>query len=416
MSAVVLGLSLLSSLGLLQSLDPFDWRHGLYASARSGNAERVRLFLTIRPDLIDAHETRTKLQETPLQAATDCNHLAVMKVVIDRGADVNATGSAWATPLQLAAYHGHRDAAELLLKHGATLDLYSAVALNKRDEVERLFVVANVFGLAKPLANSQIAEGRLHDTPLLCVARAKGHEEMAKLLLRNGADPDAKVTTRPTFISDRNFSGPTIGLTPAGVPTAELDVPVRPAPEDIFTTIPSDLVAEAEALLRFADMLGALPCSGYLLPIADVNCRTAFLECAIRNSRAEMVAMLVRHGARVNPPSARMFGPLGPTPLELAIQFSDLNTVEVLLTAGADVHGPTSQGITPMTLAFARGRRDVGRLLQRYHAVPLGSTDTPTPVRFRSFSGAREDDERADTNQRRAPVRPRAGIIREEPW
>ena len=50
---------------------------------------------------------------------------------------------------------------------------------------------------------------------------------MAKLLLRYGANPNAKVTTRPLFISDNNFKGATIGLTPAGTVTPDLDVPVR---------------------------------------------------------------------------------------------------------------------------------------------------------------------------------------------
>jgi ankyrin repeat protein len=100
------------------------------------------------------------------------------------------------------------------------------------------------------------------------------------------------------------------------------------------------------------------------------------LEIAIRESNAELVSSLIVRGARVNPLLGG-FGTSNRTPLELAILFGDLKTVELLLAAGADVHAPTSTGLSPMMLAFHRGRRDVGRLLVRHGAKTLSAELRP---------------------------------------
>jgi hypothetical protein len=63
------------------------------------------------------------LGETPLMLAAIHNHLALAKLLIDRGADVNRPG--W-TPLHYAATRGHREMMRLLLDHEAYIDSESA--------------------------------------------------------------------------------------------------------------------------------------------------------------------------------------------------------------------------------------------------------------------------------------------------
>lgn len=201
--------------------DPHDWKTGLYGAVRDGDADRVRQFLVAYPELLDETERFTKCPLTPLEIAAERNQLGVMGLLIERGADVKA-----GRPLWLAAYHDHREAAELLLKHGATLDLYSAVALDRRAEVERMLRVAAVFGRGKRLANARCAVFG-DEVPVVRVASDKGLAEMVKLLVRHGADPDAKSIHRPSYISDNNFKGVTVGLTPAGTSAPDLVVPVR---------------------------------------------------------------------------------------------------------------------------------------------------------------------------------------------
>jgi ankyrin repeat protein len=88
-------------------------------------------------------DVRNKHSETPLHTALRLINPKVAKVLIENGADVNATTSNGLTPLHLA---GDREVAELLLARGAKIDvkdasgktpLDQAIALN-RTEVVRL--------------------------------------------------------------------------------------------------------------------------------------------------------------------------------------------------------------------------------------------------------------------------------------
>lgn len=223
MIAVALALSLLNTLGLS---DPYDWRHGLHASVRFGRVDQIRFMLAAFPELLDETERSTKRPLTPLQIAADRNHVAVMTLLIELGADLNKGEGHLGTPLQLATRNGHREAAELLLAHGAVLDIFSAVALDRRAEVERYLRFAEVLGMAHWLANARLRMN-WESTPLMQIAATRGHTEMAKLLLRYGADPAARVIEIPCFVSDINRKGTVIGLTPAGTRTPDLYVPVR---------------------------------------------------------------------------------------------------------------------------------------------------------------------------------------------
>lgn len=67
-------------------------------------------------------EIRTRDDESPLMMAALKGHLELAKKLIDRGADVNKTG--W-TPLHYAATGGHLAIIELLLEHHAYIDAES---------------------------------------------------------------------------------------------------------------------------------------------------------------------------------------------------------------------------------------------------------------------------------------------------
>lgn len=74
---------------------------------------------------------------TPLLCAALGGHIEAVKVLIDRGADVNAKangfGSIGQTPLTAAAYGGHADIAKLLIERGADID-YALAKLEKWTE------------------------------------------------------------------------------------------------------------------------------------------------------------------------------------------------------------------------------------------------------------------------------------------
>lgn len=214
-------------LSLLTFINPPSAERGLFEAIIDGDLPTVRFLLTLNPQLLNADLDLGKRRLMPLQVAAERNQIAVLKLLIDIGADVNAPLDRWGSPLQRAADRGHRKIAEVLLAKGARLDMYSAVALGRCDDVERLLRLAAMIGLEKRLANVRWDESPWRSTPLLCLAKSKGQAEMARLLLRYGADPNAKVIKQPYFVSDVNLKGEVRGLIPAGTWAPDLDVPIR---------------------------------------------------------------------------------------------------------------------------------------------------------------------------------------------
>ena len=94
---------------------------------------------------------------TPLHVAVKYNHLDVARLLIDRGADIDAKSYAGWTPLHQAAFDNNCGVARLLIDRGADIEsksntggtpLWSASA-NKRLDVARLLIekAANPDGL-----------------------------------------------------------------------------------------------------------------------------------------------------------------------------------------------------------------------------------------------------------------------------
>ena len=66
---------------------------------------------------------------TPLFVACQCNHLDVVKELLDRGADIHAQMVDGATPLFITAQNGHNHLLSFLLKQGAEVDMRRKVII-----------------------------------------------------------------------------------------------------------------------------------------------------------------------------------------------------------------------------------------------------------------------------------------------
>jgi len=118
----------------------------------------------------------------PLISACGCGRLSLVKLLLERGAQVNAIGRYGDTAIQSAARNGQINELKLLIQAGATLDdaMYAAV-----DHL-RIPMVKFLIELGAPLDKP----GNLALTPLLvaCSRGKKKGSEIALLLLRAGAD------------------------------------------------------------------------------------------------------------------------------------------------------------------------------------------------------------------------------------
>ncbi|KAL4524715.1 hypothetical protein Ndes2526B_g06907 [Nannochloris sp. 'desiccata'] len=111
-----------------QSFEELEFSRSCCQAASVADLERVKTLVKRHPDCIHSDGVLDgKSGYTPLHYASRAGHMAIVKVLIEAGAAVNAaTTAGGATPLHRAAYAGHTNIVEVLLHSGASLHLADA--------------------------------------------------------------------------------------------------------------------------------------------------------------------------------------------------------------------------------------------------------------------------------------------------
>ena len=158
-----------------------------YAAGR-GHEVVVRLLLEKGAEL----ELKDWDSRTPLSWAAESGHEAVVQLLLEKGAELESKDGGGQTPLSWAAKNGHKAVVRLLLEKGAELEPkggrygqtpLSWAAVNGHKAVVRL--------LLKKGAELESKGGRYSQTPLSWAAR-NGHEAVVQLLLKKGAELESK--------------------------------------------------------------------------------------------------------------------------------------------------------------------------------------------------------------------------------
>lgn len=172
--------------------------HPIHAAIAREDTNEVRRLLDADPGLVDVGND---IGASPLHRAVGRGIHTLAALLLDRGANVHAVvssarglgGSFW-TDLQaidLAIWDGRqpgeRRMIQLLLEHGATLDLTVASALGDIDRVRQMLD-------AEP---ARIRDTRPSGRRPLSAAIEAGHNEIARLLLERGVDPNWGEPTAP---------------------------------------------------------------------------------------------------------------------------------------------------------------------------------------------------------------------------
>ena len=163
-----------------------DGRTPLHLAAFEGTSEMIA-FLLDHGAAIDAVQASHPSKSTPLAQAEEKNHVENVKLLLKRGANVQAKVSdKRMSLLHTAAWHNHLEIAKILLAAGIKVDvrdadrgtpLVVAVALNSRD-VAKLLIEQGAD------VNARFASGHT----ILKVATFRGHTEIAALLKAHGAE------------------------------------------------------------------------------------------------------------------------------------------------------------------------------------------------------------------------------------
>ncbi len=86
----------------------------IFAAIRANDIAGLRTIIARGVDIEGKNDA-----DTPLQFAASLGHVQAMRVLLDHGAEIEASGTLGYTPLHRAAYDGHTSAVTLLLKYRA---------------------------------------------------------------------------------------------------------------------------------------------------------------------------------------------------------------------------------------------------------------------------------------------------------
>jgi ankyrin repeat protein len=315
---------------------------------------------------------------------------ASVQKLIAAKADVNATQNDGATALHWAVYRNDREMVGLLVRAGA-----NPKAANREGSTP--LWLAGISGNASIIAalleagadaNEKLPLGR---TPLMIAART-GNVDAIKTLLDNGADINAKETQRGTtalmWAADEGHAAAVKLLIDRG---ADIKAKSNPAPRGRGPALgkandPRKAVAAQGAALAAGNPVSQILRDDGTANTAGRGGRNGGANAAAganaggRAGRGGGAAGANANGDDFSDDAAAAVGFVrgrqapndggGLTPLIYAARSNDLDTVKVLLAAGADINQTTNYGWSPLLVATQNRFYKLGAYLLENGANP----------------------------------------------
>lgn len=334
-----------------------------------------------------------------IHAAIMYNQLEALRLLIDRGADVNGVYRIYyisvemcdcdpEAPLHTAVRFNRFEAAQMLLEAGADIDTTTGIDL----------------------------------TPV-ALAAAELNAPMVRYLLNHGADPNkpgGTVDWESARRSDRFAQVPQTaqGMTPLEALLTSYGLPQClnggiPHVRDYYTKLLNETaggwadnydlyISKTAKIAQLLIADGATPDVAAAAAIGDLHLLNALLAAgadanaandigmtplhyAAMHGRTAAAAVLLDHGADVNSADHA-----GWTPLLLAVLGGQAQTAELLLEHGADPDAPSRSRRLALWLAASRGDNDCAEMLLRYGAAVGAKTHaglTETPLHIAAQTG-----------------------------
>lgn len=336
-----LGTALLTAASLQQGLSA--GAAGIVDAVRAGDAAKVKALIEADPALVAAKDDTDR---TPLHWAARGTSHAVLAVLVEKGADLNALDRGGIAPIHSLASRGDTAGLTLLLDKGADVNLASAqgeTALHHAARAGRVEAVRLLVARKADLERANLY-GR---TPLVLAAREMGGAAVIRALLAasaNVAAADKDGETALTLAAWRG-SGDVVDLLlayksplPAGrKATAALDSAVAKGLSFLFTVMAGDDVDYAR----------------------DLGFGRTYLHSAAEGGSVGILEALA--GRKLDPLKADAFGW---TPLHFAADYGRREAVLWLLAHGSAIDARTTLGQTAYTIADERGDAAMTSLLR----------------------------------------------------
>ena len=299
-----------------------DDNTNLFKAIKNGNTAKVKELIT-RVSINDKNDEG----KTPLHVAAQKGDLEIVNLLLNLEVDINAQDSEGNTPLHVAAQYGHHNTSEALIKKGATVD---TTTLNGKTPLHKAF---------RYLRNPKIIE----------------------LLIKSGANIEAKDSTETTPFNSLD--------------TSTLDTDNKYQYQNIITFLAKYMneadknkyeknltlamstheKSENEPLGKIiaAPELRNLILQGKSTPLPS----EAMLDFIPKKHRNNVLYALLKEKG-VNAKDSN-----GKTQLHIAANSGEIQTVKLLIEAGADVNATDRFGDTALHNATNKGHIKVVELL-----------------------------------------------------
>jgi len=320
----------------------------IHKAAQEGDTEKVKSILEQNPTLLDS---RNDNNLTPLIISSIHGNIDVVRLLIKKGADINAGDNEGSNALHNAAASGQKEVIELLLSKGVDVNL------GDNNGMTALHFVATrgYFECGKLLVakgaevNVKERNGR---TPLFFAVRS-GNIEFCQLLIDEGAEVDIKNNygrTPLTYAIWRN-SEPLVEL----LVKKGADINFK----DVDGNAPLHQACR-EGKKAIAKLLIA---NGANTELKDNTSHTP-MHIAANYGFSEIVKLLIAKGVNVN---VKDDG--GDTPIHGAAWSGDKVSVELLLKNGAKMNVKNKGDKIPLDYAVQAGHEEIVKLLSKKEAL-----------------------------------------------
>jgi ankyrin repeat protein/beta-lactamase regulating signal transducer with metallopeptidase domain len=205
------------------------------------------------------------------------NITAMQKAVAHDPESVNRLDESGLPPLFTAALYRNRQAIDLLLAHGAVVDIFACGYLGRAADADNLLKRDP----ALVRATTQNGMTALH------YAAMAGHADVVEVLIRYGADVNARDSSGKTPLMEASHGGPW------------KDAIAEDVVEMLLTHHAEVDLVLAAAIGRTDLLKSILDRDGSLIDTEDERGRTPLYH-AVRNNRLDAVKLLVERGADVN--------------------------------------------------------------------------------------------------------------------
>ncbi|EAX98453.1 hypothetical protein TVAG_413490 [Trichomonas vaginalis G3] len=333
-------------------------KHGLSAihyAAGKENKELIEILISHGADV----NSQDNFQITPLHISSFYNLKDITKLLISHGADINKRDKERKTPLHYATKSHSVESAQILISHGANVNLFDFTgktplhfaSMYYINEIKDLLLANDdyLYDILESLEernNIELDGIRLSD-------KSRNHMENAIFLISNGSFPSKVNSVRNA--SERKSIEIAKLLVSNGADVNAKDFENRKTP------------------LHYAAERNCQKLAEFLISHgANINAKNkhglSAIHYAAGKENKELIEILISHGADVNSQDNFQI-----TPLHISSFYNLKDITKLLISHGADVNSKDNDDITPLHLVCVKNFIESAQILlsNGAHARPL---------------------------------------------